>query len=390
MQNARVLVSFLLRAVVVGLAAAFLVVWWKPALLGAVTAPAHGTALVPARPTVVMQSFADSVARAAPAVVNIYTARVVTERRQSAPLDQLFGDYWPSYRQHVERSLGSGVIVDGKGTIVTNQHVIARADSIKVQLADGRIAEATIVGQDPETDIAILHLSIGDLPVMPLGRSDTLRVGDIVLAIGNPYGLSQTVTQGIVSATGRGQLGLATFENFIQTDAPINPGNSGGALVDANGNLLGINTAIYSRSGGSLGIGFAIPVTTARSVLESIITTGTVTRGWIGVEPQDLTPEIADSFNLKQTSGAIISGVLQGSPADKGGMRPGDILLGVNGEDITDTTKLLNVIAQIQPGSTAQVRVIRKGHEMSLNIKVGKRPPPPKQASDDSSDQPSN
>ncbi len=190
-----------------------------------------------------MQSFADSVARAAPAVVNIYTARVVRERTQAAPFNQLFGEYWPSYRQRIERSLGSGVIVDAMGTIVTNQHVIAGADSIRVQLADGRIADATIVGQDPDTDLAILDLKIGNLPIMPLGRSDTLRVGDIVLAIGNPYGLSQTVTQGIVSATGRGQLGLATFENFIQTDAAINLGNSGGALIDAHGDLVGINTA---------------------------------------------------------------------------------------------------------------------------------------------------
>jgi serine protease DegS len=221
LQNTRVLVSFLIRAVVVGLAAAFLVVWWKPALLGRNAVPPQTAPAPPSRPTVVMQSFADAVARAAPAVVNIYTARLVTERTQAPTLDQLFGDFWPSYRQRVERSLGSGVIVDAAGTIVTNQHVIAGADSIRVQLADSRIADATIVGQDPDTDIAILHLAMDKLPIMPVGRSDTLRVGDIVLAIGNPYGLSQTVTQGIVSATGRGQLGLATFENFIQTDAAI-------------------------------------------------------------------------------------------------------------------------------------------------------------------------
>ena len=299
MQNARILAGFLLRAVVVGLAIAFLLVWWKPALLGA--SSAEGVSHAPAaalsgapRTVVVMQSFADSVARAAPAVVNIYTARVVTERRQAPPLDQLFGEYWPSYRQRVERSLGSGVIVDAKGTIVTNQHVIAGADSIRVQLSDGRIAEATVVGQDPDTDIAVLHLSIGDLPVMPMGRSDTLRVGDIVLAIGNPYGLSQTVTQGIVSATGRGQLGLATFENFIQTDAAINLGNSGGALIDAHGDLVGINTAVLNRSyGGPEGIGFAIPVNLVRGVMEQILAHGHVVRGWLGFVPQDLTPELA-------------------------------------------------------------------------------------------------
>jgi len=270
LQNARVLVSFLVRAVVVGLAVAFLVVWWNPTLLGANTAAvaprvnaAPPPQTVAPNLSVVMQSFADSVARASPAVVNIYTARVVRElvreRTQAAPLNQLFGDYWPSYRRRVERSLGSGVIVDAMGTIVTNQHVIAGADSIRVQLADGRIADATIVGQDPDTDIAILDLEIGDLPIMPMGRSDTLRVGDIVLAIGNPYGIGQTVTQGIVSATGRGQLGLATFENFIQTDAAINLGNSGGALIDAHGDLVGINTAVLNRTyGGPAGIGFPL------------------------------------------------------------------------------------------------------------------------------------
>ena len=289
-KNTRMIAGFLLRAAVVGLAAAFLVVWWKPALLDAVNAPrCMIAARAPGSTRVDMQSFADAVARAAPAVVNIYTARVITERSQPAPLDQLFGDYWPSYRQRVERSLGSGVIVDAKGTIVTNQHVIAGADSISVQLADGRIAEATIVGQDPDTDLAILALSIGNLPTMPLGRSDTLRVGDIVLAIGNPYGLSQTVTQGIVSATGRGQLGLATFENFIQTDAAINLGNSGGALIDAHGDLVGINTAVLNRTyGGPEGIGFAIPVNLVRGVMEQILAHGHVVRGWLGFVPQDL------------------------------------------------------------------------------------------------------
>ena len=263
------MLNFLLRAAVVGLAIAFLLVWWRPALLGAVTAHAPIAGPAAGRAPVVMQSFADAVARAAPAVVNIYTARLVTERAPTAPIDQLFGDFWPSYRQRVERSLGSGVIVDAKGTIVTNHHVISGADSIMAQLADGRIAEATLIGSDPDTDIAILHLSIGNLPVMPLGRSDTLRVGDIALAIGNPYGLSQTVTQGIVSATGRGQLGIVAFENFIQTDAAINLGNSGGALIDAYGDLVGINTAVLNRAyGGPEGIGFAIPVNLVRGVME--------------------------------------------------------------------------------------------------------------------------
>jgi len=374
LQNTRMVASFLLRAVVVGLAAAFLVVWWKPALLGAVTAPAHGTALVPARPTVVMQSFADSVARAAPAVVNIYTARVVTERRQSAPLDQLFGDYWPSYRQHVERSLGSGVIVDGKGTIVTNQHVIARADSIKVQLADGRIAEATIVGQDPETDIAILHLSIGDLPVMPLGRSDTLRVGDIVLAIGNPYGLSQTVTQGIVSATGRGQLGLATFENFIQTDAAINLWNSGGALIDAHGDLVGINTAVLNRSyGGPEGIGFAIPVNLVRGVMEQILARGHVVRGWLGFLPQDLSAEQAAQLGTG-AAGVTVVNIRVDSPAFEAGVRPGDLVTGLDGDAVQSSQDLVSKVAARKPGAEVELAGRHGKDPYKVKLKVTERP----------------
>ena len=328
MQNTRVLVSFLIRAVVVGLASAFLVVWWKPALLGKNSLPAQNNQSLPAsRPVVVMQSFADAVARAAPAVVNVYTDRVVTERTQSSSFNQLFGDYWPSYRQRVERSLGSGVIVDASGTIVTNQHVIAGADTIRVQLADGRIAGATIIGQDPDTDIAILHLAIDKLPVMPLGRSDTLRVGDIVLAIGNPYGLSQTVTQGIVSATGRGQLGLATFESFIQTDAAINLGNSGGALIDAHGDLVGINTAVLNRAyGGPEGIGFAVPVNLVRGVMEQILAHGHVIRGWLGFVPQDLTEEQATQLGIASGGGVTVVNILVKSPAYEAGVRPGDLV----------------------------------------------------------------
>jgi serine peptidase DegS len=313
--------------------------------------PAAGTP----RPAVVMQSFADSVARAAPAVVNIYTARVITERRQAAPLDQLFGEYWPSYRQHVERSLGSGVIVDAKGTIVTNQHVIAGADSIRVQLADGRIAEATVVGQDPDTDLAILHLSIGNLPIMPMGRSDTLRVGDIVLAIGNPYGLSQTVTQGIVSATGRGQLGLATFENFIQTDAAINLGNSGGALIDARGDLVGINTAVLNRTyGGPEGIGFAIPVNLVRGVMEQILAHGHVVRGWLGFVPQDLSPEQAAQLGVVG-GGVTVVNILVKSPAFNAGVRPGDLITTLDGDTVKSSQDLVSKLAALKPGSQVEL-----------------------------------
>ena len=383
MQNSRVLVSFFVRAVVVGLAVAFLVVWWNPTLLGAhsaaarpasVTAapvapsslPATTVAVAPVAP-VVMQSFADSVARALPAVVNIYTARVVRERTQAAPFSQLFGD-WPTYRQRVERSLGSGVIVDAMGTIVTNQHVIAGADSIRVQLADGRIADPSIVGQDPDTDLAILKLKIGNLPIMPLGRSDTLRVGDIVLAIGNPYGVGQTVTQGIVSATGRGQLGLATFENFIQTDAAINLGNSGGALIDAHGDLVGINTAVLNRAyGGPEGIGFAIPVNLVRGVMEQILVNGHVVRGWLGFEPQDLTEE--QSAQIGTSGGGVtVVNIMVTSQAFEAGVRPGDLITALGGEAVHNAQDLVARVSALKPGAEVELEGhhARQGYKLKL------------------------
>jgi serine protease DegS len=388
LQNTRVLVSFLVRAAVVGLAVAFLVVWWNPTLLGAHTAavvPRPVNAAPPPQavapsPVVVMQSFADSVARAAPAVVNIYTARVVRERNQSAPLNQLFGDYWPSYRRRVERSLGSGVIVDAMGTIVTNQHVIAGADSIRVQLADGRIANATVVGQDPDTDIAILDLEIGDLPIMPMGRSDTLRVGDIVLAIGNPYGLSQTVTQGIVSATGRGQLGLATFENFIQTDAAINLGNSGGALIDAHGDLVGINTAVLNRTyGGPEGIGFAIPVNLVRGVMEQILMNGHVVRGWLGFVPQDLTDE--QSAQVGTAGGGVtVVNILVKSPAYEAGMRPGDLVTALGGEAVHSAQDLVARVSALKPGAEVELEGRHAAQSYKIKLTVLERPTRPVQS----------
>jgi serine protease DegS len=375
LQHARVLVSFLIRAAVVGLAAAFLVVWWKPALLGKAAGPVQSAPTVYSRPPMVMQSFADAVARAAPAVVNIYTARMVTERTQAAPLNQLFGDFWPSYRQRVERSLGSGVIVNAMGTIVTNQHVIAGADSIRVQLSDGRVAEATIVGQDPDTDIAILHLAIDKLPIMPLGRSDTLRVGDIVLAIGNPYGLSQTVTQGIVSATGRGQLGLATFENFIQTDAAINLGNSGGALIDANGDLVGINTAVLNRaSGGPEGIGFAIPVNLVRGVMEQILKHGHVVRGWLGFMPQDLSDEQAAQLGIAAGGGVAVVNILLKSPAYAAGVRPGDLITDLATEPVHNAQDLISRVAALKPGAQVQLEGKHGRQPYKVNLKVLERP----------------
>ncbi|WP_322106131.1 Do family serine endopeptidase [Paraburkholderia sp. J41] len=329
-------------------------------------------------------SYADAAQKAMPAVVNVFSSKdgsLPPDPRQNDPLFRyFFGDRNNNRKQQDQpaANLGSGVIVSPDGYILTNQHVIDGADQIEIALSDGRTTNAKVIGIDPETDLAVLKINLPNLPTITLGRMDQTRVGDVVLAIGNPFGVGQTVTMGIISALGRNHLGINTFENFIQTDAPINPGNSGGALVDVNGNLLGINTAIYSRSGGSLGIGFAIPVSTARSVLESIITTGSVTRGWIGVEPQDVTPEIAESFGLNQKSGAIVAGVLQGGPADKAGIKPGDILTTVNGEQITDTTRLLNVIAQIKPGTEAKVHVVRKNKDMDLDVLIGKRPPPPK------------
>ncbi|NTZ07177.1 Do family serine endopeptidase [Burkholderia metallica] len=333
-------------------------------------------------------SYAEAAQKAMPAVVNVFSSKdgsLPPDPRAKDPLFRYFFGDRNARKQQDEpaANLGSGVIVSPEGYILTNQHVVDGADQIEVALADGRTATAKVIGIDPETDLAVLKINMTNLPTITLGRSDQSRVGDVVLAIGNPFGVGQTVTMGIISALGRNHLGINTFENFIQTDAPINPGNSGGALVDVNGNLLGINTAIYSRSGGSLGIGFAIPVSTARTVLESIITTGSVTRGWIGVEPQDVTPEIAESFGLQQKSGAIVAGVLQGGPADKAGIKPGDILVSVNGDEITDTTKLLNTVAQIKPGTSTKVHVVRKGKQFDVNVVIGKRPPPPKQTLDE-------
>jgi serine protease DegQ len=337
-------------------------------------------------------SYADAAQKASPAVVNVFSSKdgsLPPDPRAKDPLFRYFFGNKNNNKQQEQpaANLGSGVIVSSEGYILTNQHVVDGADQIEIALADGRTTTAKVIGVDPETDLAVLKVSLTNLPTITLGRMDQTRVGDVVLAIGNPFGVGQTVTMGIVSALGRNHLGINTFENFIQTDAAINPGNSGGALVDVNGNLLGINTAIYSRSGGSLGIGFAIPVSTARSVLESIITTGSVTRGWIGVEPQDVTPEIAESFGLEQKSGAIVAGVLKNGPADRAGIKPGDILVSVDGQDITDTTRLLNLIAQIKPGSNAKIHLVRKNRELDLDVMIGKRPPPPKQPTDDSDDQ---
>ena len=313
------------------------------------------------------------------AVVNIFTSKDVKTQRHPFMDDpvfrRFFGDQFDGEPQR-SASLGSGVIVGAEGFILTNHHVIEAADDIEIALADGRKLPARVVGTDPDTDLAVLKVDGKDLPSITFGQSDNLKVGDVVLAIGNPFGVGQTVTMGIVSALGRSHLGINTFENFIQTDAAINPGNSGGALVDASGNLVGVNSAIYSRSGGSMGIGFAIPVSIARQVFDQIIATGSVTRGWIGVEVQDLTPELAESFKLPNTEGTLIAGVLKNGPADRGGIKPGDILVGVEGKPVTDSSSMLNLVAALQPGKQATLRLLRNGNEVKLKITVGKRPRP--------------
>src|SRR5467141_3729383 len=325
-------------------------------------------------------SYYDAVQRATPSVVNIFTSKEIRVPRHPLLNDPIFrrffGDQLPDEAQRAS-SLGSGVIVSSSGYVLTNHHVVEAADEIEVALADGKRLLAKVVGSDPETDLAVLRLDAENLPAISFGSSDALRVGDVVLAIGNPFGVGQTVTSGIISALGRTGLGINTFENFIQTDAAINPGNSGGALVDAAGNLIGINTAIFSsRSGGALGIGFATPVSTAKMVLEQIVRSGSVTRGWIGVEVQEITPPVAESFKLAGTRGALIAGVLRGGPADKAGIKPGDVLLEVQGKPVADPAAMLNLIAALPPGSPATMKVKRQGQDVDASVTVGRRPKP--------------
>jgi serine protease DegQ len=319
-------------------------------------------------------SYSPAAKRASPAVVSI-TASKVTARNPHANDPNFRRFFGQQDRQEQNQvGLGSGVIVSPEGFLITNNHVIEGADDIEVMLTDGRKAKARIIGTDPESDVAVLKIELDKLPSITFGSTDNLQVGDVVLAIGNPFGVGQTVTSGIVSALGRNQLGINTFENFIQTDAAINPGNSGGALVDANGNLLGINTAIYSRTGGSMGIGFAIPVTTARQVMESLIKDGMVTRGWIGVEPRDLTAEIAATFNLPVKEGVLITGVLQNGPASEGGMRPGDVVLKIADTSVTNTSQLLNAVASLKPKAAAIISVQRGDKALALTVTVAQRP----------------
>lgn len=382
--------TFVAGSVVGGLALAFLIVAVRPDLIRGRLAPATAPASPAAAPAAAAPAaaapqgpahsaaaparvtYADAVQRAAPAVVNVYTDRIVTERLAPS-LGELFGGFLPRYRQRIERTLGSGVIVDESGHIVTNDHVIANAQSIRVQLADGRIAEAHVVGTDPDTDLAVLKIGLKWLPTAPLGRSDSLRVGDVVLAIGNPLGLSHTVTHGIVSATSRAELGIAPVEDFIQTDAPINRGNSGGALVDSSGALVGINTAMVAKSLGVEGIGFAIPVNMVRGVLSEIIAHGRVIRGWIGIVPEDLSPEQAQQLGLSQ-GGVVIANLYRDAPAQQAGLRPGDLLLSVDGASPRGAQDVLGRIALMKPGSTVSLRGLRRGGAFDLKVPVTERP----------------
>ncbi|MBT0569413.1 trypsin-like peptidase domain-containing protein [Curvibacter sp. CHRR-16] len=359
------------------LAAYFVVATLKPQWLqrGPEQTTTNNIALWQAPPTgkqdIPAGSYRVAAQKASAAVVSISTSKKGSAST-SDPWQRFFGDN----SDDDQEGLGSGVIVSESGYILTNNHVIEGADAIDVLLNDGRHAKADIIGTDPDSDLAVLKINLDRLPIIVLGDSENLQVGDQVLAIGNPFGVGQTVTSGIVSALGRSQLGLNTFENFIQTDAAINPGNSGGALVDTNGNLLGINTAIYSRSGGSMGIGFAIPVTTAKMVLEGLVKDGHITRGWIGVEPNDLSPELVETFAVKSEHGVIITGVLQGGPAAKAGLKPGDVIVSVAGKNVANVSQLLNTVSALKPGVEAKFTIERKGENVSMAIIPGVRPSP--------------
>ena len=402
--------TFLGASVVSGLALAFLLVAWRPELIRrAAPAPAAAKDSAAARPGAAgsaqsseagvprsaqgqsassapdplrpaqrvegpaQVTYADAVERAAPAVVNISTARRVTERIAPSPFGELFGDsLLPQYRSRIERSLGSGVIIDAQGHIVTNQHVIANADEIRVQLADGRTATASVVGRDPDTDLAVLTIKLPNLPVMPLSDSNHLKVGDVVLAIGDALGLSQTVTHGIVSATSRQHLGIATLEDFIQTDAPINFGNSGGALIDTSGELVGINTAIVAKSLGVEGIGFAIPVNMVRGVVGEIIAKGRVVRGWIGIVPYDVTDDQAAQLGLAH--GGVVIATPYPSPAAQAGLRSGDLVTAIDGIKVDSAQELMANIVKRAPGSVIRVRGLHGLEPFTAMINVAEEP----------------
>jgi serine protease DegQ len=378
------------QATTIGLAALFIIQTLRPTLLpnaarnGVVTLYENNNENNVNSGQIPAAGFSAAAQKVMPSVVNIYTSNEVKAQAQPFNNDPrfrfFFGDQFDDNAPQQSSSLGSGVIVSHDGYILTNHHVIEGADQIEVALSDGRKAKGHIVGSDPETDLAVIKIDIAsNLPAITFARAEQSRVGDIVLAIGNPFGVGQTVTMGIVSALKRNHLGLNTFENFIQTDAAINPGNSGGALVDASGNLIGINSAIYSPNGGSLGIGFAIPVSTAKKIMEQIIQSGSVVRGWIGVAVQDLTPELLESFKLGDTKGVLIAEVVRGSPADKAGVKAGDILLSIADHPLSDSNIMLETISALPPNKVATLKLLRNQSEIAVQVKVGKRPIPKQQ-----------
>ena len=371
------LLRYLAWPIALGLAIAALVLWRLPpppaeARLASLSGPQQ---TLPAFPEERV-SYSAAVQRAAPSVVNIYTRKLLSERRHPLLDDPFYRRFFDQsarpQQQRMESSLGSGVIVSGDGYILTNDHVISGADEILVLLPDGRETQARVVGSDPETDLAVLRVELDGLNAIPVGNSSQARVGDVVLAIGNPFGLGQSVSQGIISAIGRG-LGLNTYENFLQTDAAINRGNSGGALTDAYGNLIGINTAML-ESGASQGISFAIPVKTAIKVLEDIIRHGRVVRGWLGVQVQQLAPEAAQALGLSPPSALVVVEVQPDSPAAAGGVLTGDIITHINGEPVLDGTYSTNLIAELQPGEPVRLRVLRGTDPLSITTTVGIRP----------------
>jgi serine protease DegQ len=372
------------QATTIGLAVLFIINTLKPGLLpnaarnGVVTLyenmPGNGN-------TIPTASFSTAAQKVMPAVVNVFTTSEIKNPNNAFMDDPrfrfFFGDQYEDNAPQQASSLGSGVLVSHDGYILTNHHVVEAADQIEVALADGRKAKGRIIGSDPETDLAVIKIELGNnLPAITFGQSDQAQVGDIVLAVGNPFAVGQTVTMGIVSAVKRNHLGLNAFENFIQTDAAINPGNSGGALVDVNGNLIGINSAIYSPNGGSLGIGFAIPVSTAKKIMEQIIQSGSVTRGWIGVAVQEITPELAESFKLGKIQGVLISEVVRGGPADQAKVKAGDILTSVDNKPLIDSSSMLETIAALQPGKTVALKLLRNQKEVVVQVKIGRRPRP--------------
>jgi serine protease DegQ len=377
---------FFAQACTLCLAALFVIATLRPDLLPRVGGGRASNVIVTqetATPVVgvPMATYADAAKKAMPAVVNIYTSKEVRSRNPLAD-DPFFRRYFPEFEKgasHRQTSLGSGVIVSSQGFVLTNHHVIEGADDIQLVLADGRRVAAHVRGTDPESDLAVLKADEENLPAITFAVADHLQVGDVVLAIGNPFGLGNTVTMGIVSALGRNYLGVNRFEDFIQTDAAINPGNSGGALIDAAGNLVGLNRTIFSQTGGSMGIGFSIPVSLARNVFEQIVRDGEVTRGWLGIEPTAVTVEVAKALSLTKPEGVVIRSIQQGGPAERAGMKVLDVVTDIGGKQTRNVPQLLARIAELPPGSSAKVRLVRGGQDVEVDVQVGKRPPPEKQ-----------